>query len=67
MRPGGLTVVAGGTPAEGQLAALAAALSVVLEEERAPAADPLPAAYRSRWRRAGIAAAVGPFAPAGGA
>jgi hypothetical protein len=49
------------------MAALASALTVLLEDERAPAADPLPVAYRSRWRRAGIAQAISPFVSGGGA
>jgi len=48
-----LEIRAGGAPAPAQLAALAAAAALV-EAERAPAQDPLPAAYRSRWRRAGM-------------
>jgi hypothetical protein len=53
VRPGGLTIVAGGVPSAHQLAALTAALATVVEGERQPA-DPTPAAYRSRWRRAAL-------------
>ena len=48
MSPGRLVIRAGGKPA-------------LLEGERAAAPDPLPAAYRSRWRRAAIARAVQPW------
>ena len=60
MSPARLTVEAGGTPAGAQAAALAAALVALLDEERARAgaADPLPAPYRSRWRRAAALEAV---------
>jgi hypothetical protein len=37
-----------------QIGALAGALTVLLEEERAAPADPVPAVYRSPWRRAAI-------------
>jgi hypothetical protein len=50
----GLTFVAGGRPAAAELAALTAALTALVEAERAIPADPLPAAYRSRWRRAAL-------------
>jgi hypothetical protein len=49
---------AGGERAPAQLAALGAAVAALLDAERAPAHDPLPPAYRSRWRRAAIAEAV---------
>ena len=47
------------SPADGstaaELAAVAAAVAAVLDEEAAAvAADPLPPAYRSAWRRAAI-------------
>ena len=58
MTPSRLVVRAGGEPAPAQLAAIAAAVSALLDEERRAAPDPLPAAYRSRWRRAGIEGAV---------
>jgi hypothetical protein len=51
---GSLRVRAGGTPSAAQLAALAAAATAVIEAERVAPADPRPAAYRSRWRRAGM-------------
>ena len=55
-----LTVEAGGTPAGAQSAALAAAVAALLDGERAGAgaADPTPAAYRSKWRRAAALEAV---------
>ncbi len=56
-----LVIRAGGEPAPAQLAALGAALAALLDGERAPAPDPLPAAYRSRWRRAAVAEAVRPW------
>ena len=58
MRPGGLTVVAGGAPAGDQLAAMAAAVAALIDAEGRGAPDPLPPAYRSRWRRAAIEEAV---------
>ena len=61
MRPRGLTVLRGGTPTGEQLAAIAAAAVAVLEASRAPAPDPVPPAYRSRWRRAAIEGAVVPW------
>ncbi len=54
MSAGSLRVRAGGTPTAAQLAALAAAATAVIEAERGAPADPRPAAYRSRWRRAGM-------------
>lgn len=48
-----LEVAAGGVPSPEQLAALAAALFEATRPVAAPA-DPLPAAYRSRWRRAAM-------------
>jgi hypothetical protein len=54
MRPGGLTIVAGGVPSRAETAALAAALTTLVEDERGAPADPLPGAYRSRWRRAAL-------------
>jgi hypothetical protein len=59
--PGRLVIRAGGEPAPAQLAALAAAVAALLDGERAPAPDPLPPQYRSRWRRAAIARAVQPW------
>ncbi len=53
-----LVIRAGGEPAPAQLAALTAAVAALLDRDRAPAPDPLPPAYRSRWRRAGLEAAV---------
>ena len=61
MRPRGLTVLRGGTPTGEQLAAIAAAAVAVLEASRAHAPDPVPPAYRSRWRRAAIDRAVAPW------
>jgi hypothetical protein len=49
-----LEVLAGGTPTPAQLAALGAAAAVLIESGRPAPQDPLPAAYRSRWRRAGM-------------
>jgi hypothetical protein len=49
-----LEVRAGGDPGPARTAALASALTALVEAERRPAADPLPAAYRSRWRRAAM-------------
>jgi hypothetical protein len=49
-----IRVTAGGAPTAGQLAALTSALSALVDEEGAPALDPVPAVYRSRWRRAGV-------------
>jgi hypothetical protein len=55
VRPGAVTVLAGGDPGPARLAALAAAATALIEDERdAGPADPLPAAYRSRWRRAAL-------------
>ena len=54
MRPDGLTIRAGGSPAPAQLAALAAAVTTLTEGERTTPSDPRPAAYRSRWRRAAL-------------
>jgi hypothetical protein len=56
--PAGLVIRAGGRPAAAQLAALTAAVAALLDAERAAAPDPLPSAYRSRWRRAAIEEAV---------
>ena len=55
-----LTVDAGGTPGGAESAALAAAVAALLDGERAPTAapDPLPAAYRSQWRRTAALEAV---------
>jgi hypothetical protein len=50
-----LVIRAGGEPGPARLVALGAAVAALLEAERAPGADPLPPAYRSRWRRAAIA------------
>ena len=58
MRPDGLTIVSGGVPTVLQMAALAGALTVLLEQERAAPADPIPAVYRSPWRRAAIVGGV---------
>ena len=49
-----LTIRAGGTPGPAQLAALAASTAALLEGEHGAPADPQPAAYRSRWRRAAL-------------
>jgi len=49
-----LRITAGGVPSPHQLAALTAALTTLVESERPAPADPLPAAYRSRWRRAAL-------------
>ncbi len=60
-------MISGGAPTEHQIAALAVAVSALLDDERREAADGAPPAYGSRWRRAGIAAAVSPFVPGRGA
>lgn len=49
-----VTVVAGGDPGPAALAALTASAIALVEAEAAPAADPTPAPYRSRWRRAAL-------------
>lgn len=49
-----LRITAGGAPGPAQLAALAAAVTALVEDERRVPADPTPAAYRSRWRRAAM-------------
>ena len=55
MRPGGLTIEAGGRRDGEQTAAIVAAISTVLDEERAARpVDPLPAVYRSAWRSQAI-------------
>jgi hypothetical protein len=55
VRRGALSIRGGGTPGPAQLAALAAAITALIEGERARGpADPVPAAYRSRWRRAAL-------------
>ena len=54
MRPDGLTIVGGGVPSGTELAALASAVTALVEGEQAAPADPRPAAYRSRWRRAAL-------------
>jgi hypothetical protein len=48
-------------PADEQIAALVAALTALREVERRPAPDPVPPAYRSRWRRAAIERAIAPW------
>jgi hypothetical protein len=53
-----LRVSAGGRPSQGQLAALAAAVTALVEAERPVPADAVPAAYRSRWRRAALVEAI---------
>ena len=58
MSSAGLLIRAGGRPAPAQLAALTAAVAALLDDERAVAPDPLPPAYRSRWRQAAIGEAV---------
>ncbi|MBJ7455332.1 MAG: hypothetical protein JHC74_04660 [Thermoleophilia bacterium] len=52
--PATLQIRGGGVPDPAQLAALAAAATTFIEGERAAPADPVPAAYRSRWRRAAL-------------
>jgi len=54
VRPATLTIHAGGRPAPAQLAALTAAATALIEGERRAPADPVPAVYRSRWRRASL-------------
>jgi len=51
---GRLRVRAGGAPAPAELAAIAAALTALVESERGAPADTTPVAYRTRWRRAGM-------------
>ena len=46
-------------PAPDEAAALAAAVQALIEATRHGVADPLPAAYRSEWRRTGICEGVG--------
>jgi hypothetical protein len=48
-------------PTDEQIAALAAALTALREGERMRAPEPVPPAYRSRWRRAAIEGAVAPW------
>ncbi len=50
------------TPSPEEAAAIAAAVQTLLEATRHGGADPLPAAYRSEWRRTGIRDGVGQFA-----
>ena len=45
---------AGGTPAPAELAALAAAVTALVESEGGAPAGTAPVAYRSRWRRAAM-------------
>lgn len=47
------------TPSPEEAAAIAAAVQTQLEATRHGGADPLPAAYRSEWRRTGICEGVG--------
>lgn len=54
MRADDLTVMAGGPPSAAESAALAAAITALVEGERGAPGDPVPAAYRSRWRRAAL-------------
>ena len=61
MSPWRLVIRAGGQPDPARLAALTAAVAALLDGERAPAPDPVPPQYRSRWRRAAIARAVQPW------
>ena len=49
-----LEITGGGRPTPHQMAALTAAATVVLEGDRHAPADPRPASYRSRWRRAAM-------------
>ncbi len=51
---GPMAVLSGGAPGPAALAAITAAAIAVVESESGPAADPLPPAYRSRWRRAAM-------------
>lgn len=48
-----MRITAGGVPEPAELAALAAAIRQTLAGG-GPAPDPVPAAYRSRWRRAAM-------------
>jgi hypothetical protein len=53
----GAVITRGALPTPAEAAALAAAVAQVLEQERRLAAaggDPVPAAYRSAWRQAGL-------------
>jgi hypothetical protein len=54
----GIRVTAGGRPTAEQMSALTAAVTALLDEEAAAAPGGLPPAYRSRWRRAGMADAT---------
>ncbi|MGD9695152.1 MAG: hypothetical protein AB7V42_05770 [Thermoleophilia bacterium] len=49
-----LEVTAGGAPRPAQLAALTAAATALLAAAAPGPADPRPATYRSRWRRAAM-------------
>jgi hypothetical protein len=51
---GSIAVLSGGAPGPAALAAVTAAALAVVESEAVAPADPLPAAYRSRWRRAAM-------------
>jgi hypothetical protein len=51
---GSIAVLSGGEPGPAALAAIAATAVAVVESEAGPPADPLPPAYRSRWRRAAM-------------
>ena len=51
---GSVAVLSGGAPGPAALAAITAAAIAVIESEAGPPADPLPAAYGSRWRRAAM-------------
>ncbi len=54
-------------PAPDEAAAIAAAVQALLEATRHGGADPLPAAYKSEWRRTGICGGVGQLADDRGA
>jgi hypothetical protein len=47
------------TPSPEEAVAIAAAVQALLEATRHGGADPLPAAYRSEWRRSAIREGVG--------
>ncbi len=49
-----IQITAGGAPDPAALAALTAAARTLLDTSGDAPADPRPAVYRSRWRRAGL-------------
>jgi hypothetical protein len=49
-----LEIISGGSPTGAQAAAILSAIETVIAAEATTSRDPLPDAYRSSWRRAGI-------------